>query len=388
MNIKQLSEKYDDYIIKMRRYFHQNPELSWEENNTTDIIEKELINMGLKTIRFKEKTGIMAILKGGNTGKTIVLRADIDALPIEENTDEPFKATNGKMHACGHDCHMAMLLGAAKILCEIKNELEGNVKFLFQAAEETCHGSEYYIKEGVLDDADAIFGMHIWGTLNALKINIEPGGRMASCDNFKITVKGKSSHGAAPHLGADAIVAAASIIMNIQTYVSRRNNPLNPLVITIGTINGGKKFNIIANKVVMEGTIRTFSREIRKQIEGDMKEIIENTAKALGTKAELEYWYFPGPVINDEHLTKLAEKSAIKLYGKDVLVPFDKLTGSEDFAYYTEKIPGVFAFIGCRNERIGAKYSNHSDKFKVDEASLQRGSALYAQFVYDYLKDE
>lgn len=388
MDIKQLAEKYDDYIIKMRRYFHKNPELSWEEENTTDIIEKELNNMGLKTTRFRGKTGVMAVLNGRKPGKTVVLRADIDALPIEELTDEPFKSTNGKMHACGHDCHMSMLLGAVKILCEIKNELEGNVKFLFQAAEETAQGSEYYIKEGALDGADAIFGMHIWGTLNAPKINIEPGGRMAACDNFKITVKGIASHGSAPHLGVDAIVAAASIIINIQTYVSRRNNPLNPLVITVGTINGGNRFNIIANEVVMEGSIRNFSPELRKEMEGNMKEIIKNTAKALGAEAELEYSYLAGPVINDEYLTKIAKEAAIKLYGEDELVPMEKVTGSEDFAYYMEEIPGTFVFLGCRNESIGAIYSNHSEKFKVDESSLQRGSALYAQFAYDYLKDK
>ncbi|HBN27955.1 MAG TPA: amidohydrolase [Clostridiaceae bacterium] len=388
MNIKQLAEKYNDYIIKMRRHFHQNPELSWEEYNTTDFIEKELNSMGLKTTRFEGKTGVLAELKGAKPGKTLILRADIDALPVEEHTDLEFKSTNGKMHACGHDCHAAMLLGAAKILCEIKDELAGNVKFLFQAAEETCHGAEYYVKQGVLNGADAIFGMHIWGTLDAPKINIEPGGRMASCDNFRITVKGKACHGSAPHLGVDAIVAAASIVMNLQTYVSRKNNSLNPLVISIGTINGGQKFNIIADKVVMEGTVRTFSRELRSQIENNMKTIIENTAKALDAEANLEYMYYPGPVINDEGLAKIVRNSAVKLYGEAGLAPLEKMTGSEDFAFYMEKIPGVFAFIGARNEKIGASYTNHSDKFTADEESLHRGSALYAQFAYDFLNNK
>ena len=358
MNIKQLAEKYNDYIIKMRRHFHQNPELSWEEYNTTDFIEKELNSMGLKTTRFEGKTGVLAELKGAKPGKTLILRADIDALPVEEHTDLEFKSTNG------------------------------NVKFLFQAAEETCHGAEYYVKQGVLNGADAIFGMHIWGTLDAPKINIEPGGRMASCDNFRITVKGKACHGSAPHLGVDAIVAAASIVMNLQTYVSRKNNSLNPLVISIGTINGGQKFNIIADKVVMEGTVRTFSRELRSQIENNMKTIIENTAKALDAEANLEYMYYPGPVINDEGLAKIVRNSAVKLYGEAGLAPLEKMTGSEDFAFYMEKIPGVFAFIGARNEKIGASYTNHSDKFTADEESLHRGSALYAQFAYDFLNNK
>lgn len=388
VNIKDLSEKYNDYIIKQRRYFHKNPELSWEEENTTKVIERELKNMGLETKTFEGKTGVMAVIHGKEKGKTVMLRADIDALPIEEHTDEDFKSINGKMHACGHDCHMSMLLGAAKILNEIKDELKGDVKLLFQGAEETCHGSQYYVENGVLDGIDAIFGMHIWGTLDAPKINIEPGGRMASCDNFKITVKGKASHGSAPHQGVDAVVAAASIIMNLQTYVSRKNNPLNPLVITIGTIKGGNRFNIIADKVEMEGTIRTFSRELREEIESNMKDIIENTAKALDAEANLDYWYFPGPVINDhDNLNRIAKDAVVKLYGEEALGSLEKMTGSEDFAFFMEKIPGVFGFIGCKNDSIGASYPNHSDKFKVDESVLHRGSATYAQFAYDYLME-
>lgn len=387
MDIKALSEKYNDYIISIRREFHQYPELSWEEEWTTDKIEKELKNMGLKTERFEGKTGVVAYLESGKGEKTIALRADIDALPIEEHTNCSFKSTNGKMHACGHDCHTAMLLGSVKILTEIKNELNGNIKFIFQAAEETCHAAEYYVEQGILEGVDAIFGMHIWGTLDAPKINFESGGRMASCDNFKITVRGKAAHGSAPNLGEDAVVAAASIIMNLQTYVSRKNNPLNPLVISIGTIHGGNRFNIIADKVEMEGTIRTFSKELREYLEEDLRDIIKNTAKALGAEAELEYSYYPSPVINDEKLTEIAEKASVKLYGEESLVSMDRLMGSEDFAYFMDVVPGVYGFLGCKNESIGAVYSNHSDKFTVDEDVLKRGAALYAQFAVDFLKD-
>ena len=284
---------------------------------------------------------------------------------------------------------MAMLLGAVKILNEIKDELDGDVKILFQSAEESCYGAKYYVEKGILDDVAAVFGMHSWGTLDATYFNLEAGGRMASCDNFKITVKGTSAHGSAPHLGHDAIVAAASMIMNLQTFVSRMNDPLNTLVLSIGTFKGGQRFNIIPNYVEMEGTIRTYSRELRKKMEANIKAIIENVANIFGCQVELEYDAFPNPVINEhKDLNRLAHDAAVKLYGEESLTTMPKLTGSEDFAYFMDKVPGFFGFLGCANEEIGACYSNHNDKFKVDETVLHRGSALYAQFAVDFLAEK
>lgn len=390
MDIKKLAEKYNEYIITQRRYFHENPELSFEEVETTKAIKNELEDMGIEVQTFDDYQGLVGTIYGGrNTGKTIMLRADIDALPIEEHADVPFAAKNGKMHACGHDCHTAMLLGAAKILNEIKDQLNGDVKLLFQSAEESCYGAKYYVEKGVLNKIDGIFGMHIWGTLDAPYMNLEGGGRMASCDNFKITVKGKSAHGSAPHMGHDAIVAAASMVMNLQTFVSRMNDPLNTLVVSIGTMKGGQRFNIIANHVEMEGTIRTYSRELRAQMEGHIKAIIENVAKIYGCEVELEYYAYPGPVINEHaDLNRIAQDAATKLYGKEILTTMPKLTGSEDFAFFMEKVPGFFGFLGCANKEIGACYSNHNDKFKVDETVLHRGSALYAQFAVDFLNEK
>lgn len=390
MDIKKLAEKYNEYIITQRRYFHENPELSFEEVETTKRIKDELEDMGIEVQTFDDYNGLVGTIYGGrNTGKTVMLRADIDALPIEEHADVPFASKNGKMHACGHDCHTAMLLGAAKILNEIKDKLNGDVKLLFQSAEESCYGAKYYVEKGVLNKIDAIFGMHIWGTLDAPFMNLEGGGRMASCDNFKIIVKGKSAHGSAPHMGNDAIVAAASMVMNLQTFVSRMNDPLNTLVVTIGTMKGGQRFNIIANHVEMEGTIRTYSRELRAQMEGHIKAIIESVAKIYGCEVELEYYAYPGPVINEHaDLNRIAQEAAVKLYGKEILTSMPKLTGSEDFAFFMEKVPGFFGFIGCANSEIGACYSNHNDKFKVDETVLHRGSALYAQFAVDFLAEK
>ncbi len=388
MKIRELAEKYEDFIIERRRFYHTIPELSFEEIQTTRELVKDLEAIGIVVTTFNDYNGLVGLIKGGKPGKTVMLRADIDALPVEEHTGLPFSSTNGNMHACGHDAHMAMLLGAAKILVDMKEELEGDVKLLFQAAEESCYGAKYYADNGVIDNVDALFGMHIWGTLEAPFFNLEAGGRMASCDNFKITVEGLSAHGSAPHLGKDAIVAASSIIMNLQTFASRVNDPLNPLVISIGTIHGGQRFNIIANKVEMEGTIRTYSRELRSSLESQLREIIENTSKAHGTKASLEYWYYPGPVINEhENLNKIAENAAIKLYGKESLSKMNKLMGSEDFPFLTDKAPGFYGFIGTMNKNKGIIHSNHNDKFTVDESVLHRGSALYAQFAFDFLKE-
>ena len=393
MDIRALAEKYEGYIIEQRRWFHAHPELSWEEFGTTDHIQEELEKMGLEVHRFEGRPGCTAMIYGGKAvpgAKTVALRADIDALPVEEKTGLPFASENpGVMHACGHDNHMAMLLGAAKILCEVKDELEGNVKLLFQAAEETCFGAEYYVQQGVLDGVDAIYGQHIWAGLEAPYLNVQPGVRMASCDNFTITVEGSSTHGSTPHLGTDAIVAAASIIMNIQTYVSRNNDPLNPLVVTVGKIDGGQRFNILANKVVMEGTCRTFSRKTLETIDKDLERIAANTAAAFGASASLEYQHLTTPVINDhEDLNRIARNAVIKLYGEEGLGHLPTMMGSEDFAFFMEEVPGVFGFIGSRDPEQGYIYTNHHEKYSVPEEVLQRGAAMHAQFALDFLTEK
>lgn len=391
MNYRQLAESAESYIIEQRRWFHQHPELSWEEFKTTDHIVEELEKMGYEVHRFPDHPGCYTILKGGKAGpnsKMVALRADIDALPVEEKTCLPFASENcGVMHACGHDCHIAMLLGAAKLLADSKEELCGNVKIFFQAAEETCHGAEYYVEQGILDGVDAIMGQHIWGVLEAPYLNFQPGRRMASCDNFTITVEGVSAHGTNPHLGADALIAAASILLNVQTFVSRNNDPLNPLVLTVGEMHGGQRFNIIANHAEMYGTVRTFDPKFRLEIEANLRRIVENTAAALGVTAKVTYEYYPSPVINDdEELTQIAQAAAEKLYGPTATKELPMMMGSEDFAYYMEKVPAVFGFIGSRNEALGLTATNHNDRYTVDESVLKRGSAMYAQFAADYLE--
>lgn len=392
MNFKDLAEKNESWIIEKRRFFHQYPELSFQETNTTKEIGACLEEMGITPHYYQDYNGLWAMIKGKKAGagaKTVALRADIDALPVEEHTGLSFSSKNpNMMHACGHDCHIAMLLGGIKMIKEKEDELPGNVKIIFQAAEESCYGAKYYVEHGFLDDVDAIYGAHIWGDFDAPYMSFESGPRMASCDNFQITVEGVSAHGSAPHQGTDAILTAAHIITELQAIVSRMNDPLNPLVCTIGEIHGGQRFNIIANRVVMEGTTRTHSPKMRGKVEELLRRIVEHTAASFGASASLNFEYYPAPVINNhEDLNRIANAAAVKLYGEDCLKSLPKMMGSEDFAYFMEKVPGIFGFIGSRNESLGCTAKNHNDCYTVDESVLKRGAAMYAQFAFDYLEE-
>ena len=389
MDIKEKAENIKDYIIEMRRHFHQNPELSLEEFETTKKILNELEKMGIEVSTFKDGlTGCIGTIKGAKEGKTLLLRADIDALSVHEKTNLEFASrVDGKMHACGHDCHAAMLLGVAKILSEMKDKFSGNIKLFFQAAEEIGLGAKLSIEQGVMDNVDACYGVHVTPRFESPKINMQYGERMAATDVFKLTVEGTSSHGSSPHLGHDAIVASAAIITALQTIVSRINNPLKPAVVTIGTIKGGQRFNIIANEVIMEGNVRTFDEIFRKEIETHIREIAESVAKAHSCTAKLEYRYGTGVVLNkDKNLVDIAQNAVKKLYGEDSLVEMEKITGGEDFSLLMEKAPGIFGYIGTRNTKVpGSEKINHHECFTVDEDALIRGTAVAAQFALDYL---
>ena len=389
MDIKEKAENIKDYIIEMRRHFHQNPELSLEEFETTKKILNELEKMGIEVSTFKDGlTGCIGTIKGAKEGKTLLLRADIDALSVHEKTNLEFASrVDGKMHACGHDCHAAMLLGVAKILSEMKDKFSGNIKLFFQAAEEIGLGAKLSIEQGIMDNVDACYGVHVTPRFESPKINMQYGERMAATDVFKLTVEGTSSHGSSPHLGHDAIVASAAIITALQTIVSRINNPLKPAVVTIGTIKGGQRFNIIANEVIMEGNVRTFDEIFRKEIETHIREIAESVAKAHSCTAKLEYRYGTGVVLNkDKNLVDIAQNAVKKLYGEDSLVEMEKITGGEDFSLLMEKAPGIFGYIGTRNPRVsGSEKINHHECFTVDEDALIRGTAVAAQFALDYL---
>lgn len=389
MNYISRAQELSGEIAAHRHYLHQHAELSYQEKETTAYLVEQLEQLGIPVQRFDDYTGCIATISGGKPGKTVLLRADIDALPIQENSGVDFESIHtGVMHACGHDCHAAMLLGAAQLLWESREELSGTVKLLFQAAEEVFVGSHYYWDKGHLSDVDAAMGMHVWPDLPSGTMAVMDGPIMASCDNFTITVHGVSAHGSQPNNGRDAIVAASAIISNLQTIVSRVDDPLHSLVVSIGTIKAGTQFNIITDTAVMSGTVRTHSSAARALVEPAMRQIAEGTAQALGCTAQVEYHYLEPPVTNeDTALNDLARKAAAKVCGRENVRPCARAMGSEDFSYLMEKIPSsLFIFLGCWDEEAGCIHPVHNEKFCINEKILPLGAAQYAQFAADYLE--
>ena len=384
MDILSRAESLEPYIIERRRFYHSCPELAGQETETTGAIAEDLRTMGIEPRFFKNIHGLTAEIRGEKPGKTVILRADIDALNIKEQTGLPFAGRNGCMHACGHDCHIAMQLGAARILNEMRSELNGTVRLLFQPAEEGGYGARDAIKEGALNGADVIYGTHVWGTVRAPLIDITPGFRMAASNRFRLTIHGITAHGSAPHLGADAITAACSIVSSLQLLVTRFNCATDPLVLTIGKINGGTQYNVIPDLVEIEGTVRHFRTD--SSIEEEMRRIIGGVAEALKVTWELDYIYLNYPVNNCcDEVTGICRKAAESLFGGEVFAHMPTLMSSEDFSWYLREIPGVFTYIGSSNPEKGITGTNHQNIYDVDEDILKRGTALAAQFAYDYL---
>lgn len=366
----------EEYIIDIREYFHENPELSFKEYKTADKIEEELKNMDLKPERITE-TGIICDIKG-NGNKTVAIRSDIDALPVTEENDVKYKSiNNGVMHACGHDTHMAMLLGAAKLLIEDKgeNNLNGNIRLLFQPAEELPPGGAMeMIKNGALKNVDYIIGQHIWGTLPAGKAAMYDKEMMANADKFKINLHGKGGHGSAPQDSIDIIYIAAHLIEMVNTIVSREIDPQEAAVITTGTLNSGYRYNIIAAHAELTGTVRTFNNEVRNKIIKRIESILKGLELTYNIKYEYEYENGYPVLINNTEISKIIEKSAEKILGKNNILHPKPNMGGEDFAYYLEKIPGAYYVLGGANNKINSP--NHSPTFDVDERALYNGSLI------------
>ena len=388
MNVRELAEKYEPYIIERRRFYHTIPELSNEEFQTTAAICDDLKQMGIEPVPFEGMTGLTALIRGTQNGPTVALRADIDGLNTEEATGLPFASKNGKMHACGHDAHIAMQLGAAKILQDLRGELKGNVLLLFQPAEESANGAADVLKTGVLKQADAIYGTHVWGMFDAPLIDVTPGYHMAANFRFKVVIHGVAAHGSAPHLGKDALTAACSAIMNLQMLATRLNDATKPFVLTVGTIHGGTQYNSIADEVVFEGSVRHY-REDGDSVDAEIDQILRGTCAALGVTYELECRHVTIP-INNKHddLNRIAHDAVVKLYGESAIGHLPAMMSSEDYSLFTRETPAIFTYIGSRNEAKGITASNHQNTYTVDEDILKRGSALAAQFALDYCAEK
>lgn len=370
-----------EHAIEIRREIHRHPELGFEEVKTSALVERELDALGIEHRRVA-KTGVVGVIRGARPGKTAALRADMDALPIAEQSGEPFSSeVPGKMHACGHDAHTAMVLGAARELAHDRARLAGNVVLLFQPAEEGPGGALPMIEEGALDDprVDAVAMLHVDNRLETGAVGIRPGGVNAAADELYITVLGSGGHGAQPHRAIDAIPAAAAIVLALQNIAARETDPLASVVVTIGTISGGYRNNVIADKVEMSGTLRSYDPQIRKELETRVRRIVEGVASAYNASAEVRIVYGYPPVVNDAELAAaLTELIASRTrIGVAELPP---TMGAEDFAYFAQRVPGLLIRLGIRNEALGTIHTVHSPQFKLDEAALGVGIETLTAF--------
>ena len=375
-------------IIKDRRTIHERPELAYKEEATAKLVADKLEALGIKVTRGVGGTGVLGVLEGSKNGKVVALRADMDALPLEEMTDVEFKSkTKGVMHACGHDTHVAMLLGTAKLLTAHKDELHGTIKFLFQPAEEHGGrgGAKPMIEEGVMKNpkVDYVFGLHI--TCDPQKnesrskfFGLRPGPIMAAPDTFVIRITGKGGHGAAPQDTIDPVYVAAQVMVALQGVSGRTIDPVQPFVITIGSVHAGTKENIIPDEAVLQGTIRTLDEKVRRTAKANVEKVAQGVAKAFGAKASVEFEKDAYPItINDPKVTERTMKLLKKIPGTKTRI-MDPILGGEDFSRFLQEAPGTFYFLGTKNPAKGCVYPNHSSRFKVDEDVLKYGSASLA----------
>ncbi|WP_339700382.1 amidohydrolase [Algoriphagus aquimarinus] len=389
-------------VIEWRRDIHMHPELGNQETRTAKKIADHLRSLGIEVTENVAVTGVVGVLKGGKSGPTVALRADMDGLPVTERNDLPFKSVNtatyngqetGVMHACGHDSHVAILMGVAEVLASMKDDLEGNVKFLFQPAEEGVYdadiaGAELMVKEGVMDDVDAVFGLHINSQTEVGKIGYRSGPIMAAVDNLEITVKGVQAHGAYPWSSVDPIVTSSQIIMGLQTILSRNVNVTqNPAVVTIGAIHGGIRHNIIPEEVKMIGTVRTFGDEQQVLVHKRITEIVTNIAASAGATVDLKLDKLYPSTVNDPDLTKEMLPSLEAAAGAENLIYLNPVTGAEDFSFFQREKPGVFIFLGGMKKGGDplTTPSHHTPGFYIDEGGFVLGMRTLSYFVVDYM---
>lgn len=371
-------------FVTWRRDFHQHPEIAFEEKRTSRVIGEFLEGLGLKVKRLAG-TGLVAEIEGMKEGKTVALRADMDALPLFEEGAKPYKSLNpGATHACGHDGHMAILMGVAKILTRRRGLFPGRVLLLFQPAEERPPGgAKAMIEAGALEEVGAIFGLHLWQPLPTGKIGLVKGAMMAAADEFTLFVRGQGGHGSMPHTTVDPILIAAQTIVNIQSIVSRNVDPLKPCVISFGMINGGTAFNIIPDEVQLRGTVRSFDPEIQALAEERLREIAAKTAEAFGGETTLEYVHGFPALVNHPEMVEFVEAVACRLWGRDCLAPVAPVMGGEDFAYYLQRVPGAFFFFGAGNHQ---SFPHHHPAFDIDEEALPPAVLLMSSLALAFLR--
>ncbi len=386
--IKQMASSLQDRLVQIRRTLHQHPELGFEEEQTGALVADTLRGLGLEVQTGVAKTGVVGLLRGAKPGKTVALRADMDALPVTELNQHEYRSkTPGKMHACGHDAHVTTLLGTAMVLSQLRDQLAGNVKFIFQPAEEGPGGAEQMVAEGVLENpkVDAIVGAHVWPGIPAGRVGVAPGPMMAAPDTMNLKIIGRGGHGAEPHLTIDAVAISAQVITALQNIVSRMRNPMDPVVVTIGSIHGGTRFNVIAQEVEMAGTVRTFNPETRKKMPGLIEKVVAGVCSSFDAKYEFQWIPSYPATVNEPAVTEVVRQAAVSILGDDsVLTELEPSMGGEDFSYFLARVPGCFFRLGVGNDRK-ATFPLHHPQFDVDESALSSGVAVFAQSTLDLL---
>ncbi|ALR99859.1 peptidase M20 [Enterococcus silesiacus] len=387
-SIQEEIQQNKDEVIALRRHFHQYPEASLKEFETIKRIKEELNKLD---ISFEEvgETGVLGTIEGEKPGKTIILRADIDALELEDATGKEYQSKNpGLNHACGHDGHAAALLGAAKVLKNHEGDFAGTIKLAFQPAEEIGAGACQFVEGGFVENIDQVFGIHLDSSVPVGKLVVTKGATNASCDIFKIEVEGLSSHVAQPNVGRDAVLAAASIVVELQKIAAREVSPLDPVVVGIGVLDAGTRYNIVANHAIIEGTVRAFSHETRAFVLKRVEAIANQIAEAHRTKiSSFQIYDAAGPLINDDESAELAQKVAAEIVGSEnVVTDQTKSLGADDFADFLLKAPGVYGRVGTRNlDNPDTQYGHHHEKFDIDEAGLALATEFHVRYALTYL---
>ncbi len=377
-----------DWLVEIRRTIHRHPELGFEEIETSQLVSDWLERFGLRVERGLAKTGVVGLLEGSGPGRTVALRADMDALPLEEANRVPYASgVKGKMHACGHDAHVTILLGVARFFSFMRDRVKGNIKWIFQPAEEGGGGGRAMVEEGVLENpkVNAIFGVHVFPFLPIGKVGIYEREGLAAADRFTIKIIGKGGHAATPHAAKDPILAAGHLITQIHSIVSRNIDPLDSAVVTIGKVSGGTAFNIIPDEVELMGTVRSLNPQVREELKSRIEQTVQGVVRSFGMAYRFEFEYGYPVLINDLEMSKLVAAACSKGIGKENVEVLKPSMGGEDFAYYLEKVPGSFFRLGCRNEEKGIVHPFHSTLFDIDEEVLPFGVEMFIRVIDQYL---